>query len=41
MNMVVTFIDTSVMTNLLDIPHKNEHREDVAKEIRNLIEQKG
>lgn len=39
--MVVTFIDTSVMTNLLDIPHKNEHREDVAKEIRNLIEQKG
>lgn len=39
--MLVTFIDTSVMTNLLDIPHKNEHRQDALEELHRLITQKG
>lgn len=34
--MNVRFIDTSIMTNILDIPHMNQNREEVIKEFNNI-----
>jgi len=35
--MNVRMIDTSILLNILDVPDRNQHREEVAKEFRMLI----
>ena len=38
--MYVHFIDTSVFLNIINVPGRNQQREEVMKELKGLLEQK-